>query len=220
MSDRPNVFIGSMDRVLMAMADHMPVHVVIASRGRLRNMRLEKQLRGSGTLWLEYTGREGFLEVIANIDDPGICAVAGFSWRLEQPFIDACELLVNIHPGDLLCCRGPQPIEAALYHRHTSLGVCAHIIDSEAMDAGPILHSDSLSVDPSKGYHWHKSQINHLTYKVTNRLMKRLAAGERPLGQHWDVDASHWYERLPREEVKAMVIAPCLADYYQQRSLN
>jgi methionyl-tRNA formyltransferase len=213
---RPHVFIGSYDKILAAMDQHLPVSTVIAPKGRLRNMRLEHRLRERGVNWLEVTGREEFMAAQAALPQPGYCSVSGLAWRIPQQLIDRSAAVFNFHPGDLLCCRGPDPIAAGLYHRHRELGACTHLIDSEDFDSGPLLERDLMPVSPGKGYNWHKLQLLQLLEQQADRLFAALARGDELCGKSWDVQASTWYPKLPKNILKALYTAPTMAGFQQK----
>ena len=209
-----NIFLGSMEWVLELMSRHLDVDLVIAPRGRLRNMRLEKRLRDGGTRWLTIDDAAQYRELIAGLQGINLCVVAGFSRRIDQATIDRCERIINFHPGDLLCCRGPQPLESALLAGHTQLGVCAHLIDSETMDAGPIVARSLFDVRPERGYQWHHSELQQHIAEVATVVFSTIAGGEPLPTRDWDVEASQWFERPPADELKRLYSAPSLARFY------
>ena len=210
---RPLVFLGTYDRILEAMDRHMPVNTVIAPRGSLRNMRLEHRLRERGVEWLEVTDREAFMALQSTLPDPGYCAVAGFSWRIPQSLIDRSKAVINFHPGDLFRCRGPQPIAAGLYYRHPELGACTHLIDSEAIDSGPMLERELVPVNPDRGYSWHKQQVMQLLTGQAERLFAALAGGAILEGHSWDVEASTWHPKLAPAVLQALYTTPSIAEF-------
>jgi methionyl-tRNA formyltransferase len=216
---RPNVFFGSYDQLLEAMDQHIAVDIVLAPKGRLRNMRLERRLRDRGVDWRELPDRETFLQCQQELGDLGYCGVGGFSWRISQSVIDASTLVINCHPGDLLVCRGPQPLAAALIEQHATLGACVHIIDSEAMDSGPLLARELMQVDPTKGYSWHKQQLMRLLADAAAQVFSRLAAGQPVVETAWAVEESHWHPQPEPELLKRLYMTPSLADFYQRSNL-
>jgi methionyl-tRNA formyltransferase len=211
---RANVFLGSLDHVLDRMDQILGVDIVLAPKGYLRNMRLERRLRDAGVDWWEVSSRDSFLEHLQNLAALDVCTVAGFSWKIPQSMIDKSEVIVNCHPGDLLVCRGPQPIETAVYHRHKTLGACVHLIDDEAMDSGPLLSRALMDVDVARDYRWHKQQLLRLQVEQAGIVFSRIQAGEPLQATLWDVSASNWYPRLPAEVLKKLYLARTLADFY------
>jgi methionyl-tRNA formyltransferase len=210
----PNAFLGSFDHVLDRMDQVLGVDIVLAPKGHLRNMRLERRLRDAGVDWREVSSRDSFLEHQQNLGALDVCTVAGFSWKIPQSMIDNSRVVVNCHPGDLLVCRGPQPIEAALYHRHETLGVCVHLIDGEEMDSGPLLTRALMSVDTARDYRWHQQQLLRLLVEQAGIVFSHIQAGEPLQATPWDVSASHWYPRLPAEVLKKLYLARTLADFH------
>jgi len=206
-------FIGSYDKVLESLDRHMQVSTVIAPRGRLRNMRLERRLRERGVSWIEVDGREDFLVAQAALGSLALAVVAGFSWKIPQSMIDRCSAVINAHPGDLLQCRGPDPIAAGLANNHTELGACLHLIDSEAMDAGPLLARATLPVEPARGFAWHREQVMQLLLGQCESVFSMLAAGAMPVPQPWAIAQSRWYPRLDLEQRKKLYMALSIAQF-------
>ncbi len=217
--DRPNVFFGSYHQLLEAMDQHLPVDIVLAPKGRLRNMRLERRLRDRGVDWRELPDRETFLQCQQELGTLGYCGVGGFSWRISQSVVDASVAVINCHPGDLLICRGPQPLAAALVEQHKTLGACVHVIDSEAMDSGPLLARELIQVDPAKGYSWHQQQVMQLLAATAAQVFSQLAAGQTVAETPWAVEESHWYPRPAPELLKQLYMTPSLAAFYRRSNL-
>jgi len=57
--------------------------------------------------------------------------------------------IINIHPSLLPIYRGPSPVEAAILNGDTKTGVSIMQLNAE-MDAGPIYHQTSISLDGSE----------------------------------------------------------------------
>jgi hypothetical protein len=211
---RPNIFLGSFDHILDTMDRVLGVDIVLAPKGRLRNMRLERRLRDAGVGWRELPNRESFVEQRADLGELGVCVVAGFSWMIPQSMIDSSRVVINCHPGDLLSCRGPQPIEAALYHRHEALGACVHLIGNEVMDSGPLLARELMPVDTKRDYRWHRQQLMQLLVRQAESVFGKYQAGASATATPWQLSASNWYPRPPAEVVKKLYLARTLGDFY------
>lgn len=210
-----NAFFGSYDKVLQAMDAHLPVQIVVSPRRTLRNMRLEQRLRARGVQWYDVADREEFSALLTRLPELHYCVVAGFSWMIPQLQIERSRAVINFHPGDLLRCRGPQPLAAALYHQHPHLGACAHLIDSQALDCGPLLARDLLTVEPQRDYSWHHQQLMQLLATQAGRVCSELASGVEPMGQAWAVEQSQWYPRLQPALLAQLYTAPTLARFWQ-----
>lgn len=211
---RPNIFLGSFDHVLALMDEVLGVDIVLAPKGHLRNMRLERRLRDAGVDWIELPDRDSFVEQQAELGELGLCTVAGFSWMIPQSIVDNSRAVINCHPGDLLTCRGPQPIEAALCQRHNTLGACVHLIDDEKMDSGPLLSRALMPVDSGRDYRWHKQAVMRLLVEQAGIVFKLYQAEDALVATPWDVSTSNWYPRLPTEVLKQLYLARSLADFY------
>ena len=195
------------------MRTHLSVGQVLAQRGRLRNLRLQAELVGRGVAWHELRSRAEFEDVLATIGDVNLCLVAGFSYILPQTLIDRCRDVVNFHPGIIQQCRGPQPVAAAILRGHSRFGVTAHRIDSEAIDAGPILAQRSLDIDYSRSYDANYTRIKALMVELAEELLPAYAQSEWPLGEHWLAEDAAYYPRVAVEQITALVRAPNLSNW-------
>jgi len=57
---------------------------------------------------------------------------------------------INVHPGLLPDLRGPFPVLWAMIRAHEVIGVTVHGIDSDALDAGPVLLQKIVPFDPAE----------------------------------------------------------------------
>ena len=193
------------------MRTQLPVARVITEKGRLRNLRLQAELQGRGVGWDELRDRAEFEAVLQTIGKINLCLVAGFSYILPQGMIDRCRDVVNIHPGILQQCRGPQPVAAAILRGHPRFGVTAHRIDSQAIDAGPILAQRSLDIDYSKSYGVNYARVKALMVELVEDLLPAYTQAEWPTGESWVADEAAYFPRASNEEIAALVKAPTLA---------
>jgi methionyl-tRNA formyltransferase len=214
MTAKLNLFLGSVDRVLASMSERIPVAAVVAPRGRLRNLRLQKKLVQEGTQWIEIASRADFLQAVAPFEEIGLVAVAGFSWRINADVIARSQQIVNFHPGDIFKCRGPQPLESSLINGFGNIGVTAHVIDSEEMDSGPVLHRNTAEINPDKGYSWHKHLSNDMLRAVADKVFDAVSGNQDLPPESWDVEQSTWYPREHHDVLKALYCAPRLSDFY------
>ncbi len=206
-----NVFLGTFDGVLAAMSAHMDVGQVRSQQGKLRNARLERSLREGGTEWDELSARADFDRWAEQQGPINLCVVAGFGYILKQDFIDRCATVINVHPGLLQQCRGPQPVAAAIQARHDQFGVSVHRIDSEQIDAGPIIEQRALPIDYTRSYQVNYQRIKQLMADLIQDLFSRHGDGEWPAGSAWQPGENSYLQRLPAEQLAALVRAPNLS---------
>jgi methionyl-tRNA formyltransferase len=77
---------------------------------------------------------------------------AGCGLLFSQAVIDSCARVVNFHPGDLFTCRGKHPLPFAILKKLPQMCFSAHGIDSEKIDAGPLIAQLFLPIDYSASY--------------------------------------------------------------------
>jgi len=77
---------------------------------------------------------------------------AGCGLLFAQSVIDACTRVVNFHPGDLFTCRGRHPLPFAILKKLPQMCISAHFIDSEKIDAGPLITRIFLPIDYDASY--------------------------------------------------------------------
>jgi len=206
-----NLFLGTFDEVLTAMRSHLPVDRVVSQRGRLRNLRLRAELQAQGVPWDELVSREDFDDLLAGIGEVELCVVAGFSYILPQSLIDRCRDVVNFHPGIIQHCRGPQPVAAAILRGHARFGVTLHRIDSEAIDAGPILAQRSLDIDYSRGYAANYARIKRAMAALAEEMLPAYRETAWPSGEAWAVSDAAYFPRAGAEQIAALAAAPTLS---------
>jgi methionyl-tRNA formyltransferase len=77
---------------------------------------------------------------------------AGCGLLFPQAVIDVCVQVVNFHPGDLFTCRGKHPLPFAILKKLSQMCISAHCIDSEKIDAGPLIARFFMPIDYSTSY--------------------------------------------------------------------
>jgi len=205
-----NVFLGTFDGVLAAMSEHMDVAQVRSQHGKLRNARLQHKLQQQGVDWQELDTRADFDNWIAAQGSIKLCVVAGFSYILPRSLISSCATVINFHPGLLQQCRGPQPVAAAIEAGHQDFGVSVHRIDSEAIDAGPIIEQRIIPINYGTSYGANYQSIKAVMAAVGQEVFCRYGDGEWPAGSTWLVREEAYLPRLSSEQLVDLVKAPTL----------
>jgi methionyl-tRNA formyltransferase len=195
------------------MNQHMPVAQVRSQHGKLRNARLQHVLREQGVDWQELRQRAEFDNWIEAQGEINLCVVAGFSYILPQCFIDRCSTVINFHPGLLHQCRGPQPVAAAIDAAHQDFGVSIHRIDSEAIDAGPIIIQKSIAINYQVSYAANYRSIKTLMATLADQVFAGYRDDVWPSGTAWQVREDAYLPRLPKERLLDLIMAPSLVDW-------
>lgn len=108
-------------------------------------------------------GRDFIEQIIAQRRSQGggqlLLVSAMFNQRLSAELlgIDGLEC-INLHPGRLPEYRGAEPVLPALLNGELQCEVSLHQTISE-LDAGPVLQSQTVSVDRSRSLYWHNVQL-------------------------------------------------------------
>ena len=209
-----NLFLGTFDRVLRAMHDTLPVAAVVSERHSLQNMRLQDSLREAGSAWFEIYSRQEFEAVLQQHQQAiDLCVVAGFSHILPQHFIDRCNTIINFHPGIVQLCRGPHPVGNAILRGHSRFGVTVHLIDSEAIDAGPILRQRYLDIDYSRTYGSNYRTLLEAVAEVADELLPLYGTSEWPRGDTWQSQKEAYQPRLTKAQNQELAGAVNLSAY-------
>lgn len=146
-----NVFIGHYPQVLDAFHRLHPVNHIIIESGKSAAKEV-----------IEYAEAKQIpLSPVANspeIDDlfremkVDKAVVASFGLILRKATIQACRRIINFHPGDIELFRGRHPLPQTILNGWPEMAISAHLIDSESIDAGPILGRLLLPIDYNSSY--------------------------------------------------------------------
>jgi methionyl-tRNA formyltransferase len=204
------VFLGTFDGVLEALAEYMHVDQVVSQQGKLRNAKLQWRLQNSGVQWGDVGNRAEFDQWVERQGRIDLCVVAGFSYILRQPFLDKCGCVINFHPGLLHQCRGPQPVAAAILSGHAEYGVSVHRIDSEAIDAGPIIETRTMPIDYNKTYARNYQAIKSAMAGLAGDLFARHGAKDWPQGENWRASDEAYFPRFSALKLAELARAPNL----------
>ena len=105
--------------------------------------------------YLDTINKPEGLETIRDTQ-PDLILSIRFGKILKQPVIDIPSAgVINLHSGLLPQYQGVMATFHALNNGDTIIGSTLHRIDSAAIDAGPILALNSVSVNPERSYLWH-----------------------------------------------------------------
>jgi methionyl-tRNA formyltransferase len=87
---------------------------------------------------------------IVRAHSPDVTIVVNFDQILRRPLIDVAPGgVVNVHPSLLPGFRGPCPVFHAMAAGRHDLGVTVHLIDSDQIDAGPVIAQASVAREPA-----------------------------------------------------------------------
>ncbi|HIJ93676.1 MAG TPA: hypothetical protein HPP84_09935 [Rhodospirillaceae bacterium] len=202
-----NVFLGAYREVLEVAAATVGVDLVIVEDKETsadcvqfseeRGVRLKKLRRGEDLA-------ESFPEKV------DLAVIMGFTRLLKEPLIRRCGTVVNFHPGIVEVNRGRHGLLTAALKGHGMMGVTCHLIDSEEIDAGPIIAQVRLPIDYGRDF-----DANHARLRKTLKPLARLVLEEyRERGTVtallWTPDADSYHPPLSPDELRRVLEAPSL----------
>lgn len=153
MARLPAVFMGHFVEVLRSVDRHTDLAAVIGEEGKtpasVRAYCVQRSLP------LHHVTNSAELAALF-VDREELCGrtffSAGCGVLFPQTVIDTCARVVNFHPGDLFTCRGRHPLPFAILKKLPQMCISAHCIDSEKIDAGPLIARLFLSINYNVSY--------------------------------------------------------------------
>lgn len=109
-----------------------------------------------------------FQKYVESID---LLVVSGCGIILSNDFIKHCGYIVNIHSGLLPECRGRQPLVAAIRNHHEFMGVTAHLITNQKIDAGPVIAKMALPINYDADYKHNSDLLQQAEISVLNIVL-------------------------------------------------
>ncbi len=202
-----NVFLGTYREVLEAASETVGVELVIVEDKQTsadciqfseeRGVRLKKPRRGEDLA-------ESFPERV------DLAVIMGFTRLLKEPLIRRCGTIINFHPGIVEVNRGRHGLLTAALKGHGMMGVTCHLVDSEEIDAGPIIAQVRLPIDYGRDF-----DANHARLRKTLKPLARLVLEEyrersTVTALPWTPDADSYHPPLTPDELRRVLEAPSL----------
>lgn len=142
-----------------------------------------------------------------------VLVVAGFAYRLPIEVIQRFKWVINMHPGDLFTNRGATPMATDILQKNPFLTVSIHLIDSERLDAGPLISLTRFPTRYDKNYLFNQSLADQHGGLLLIEVLNRLKAGQDVGAMPWVPKAGSYQPRVPADILNSMVNAPTLQDY-------
>ena len=158
----------------------------------------------------EYAKSCGFSVIRGKASEPRVAdfiaeAKPDLLWITDYRYLLPAHLLciaplgtINLHPSLLPSYRGRAPINWAILHGETELGLTAHFVD-EGMDSGDIIEQEyfELSVDEDVGDAL--SKLIPLYAAVSSRILKNLQTGNIVRRKQDDSRSTYFPARKPED---------------------
>jgi methionyl-tRNA formyltransferase len=152
----------------------------LARRAGWRSLSLRELARRAGAAYLE-TGAPNRADVVERVADyaPDLIITAGFDRILRAPLIAVPRHgVINIHGSLLPDHRGVFPVFWSLRHAAPALGVSVHVIDSEEVDAGPLLDQRAVAPRPGETLMALDARVFRLGAALALRAIASIEAGQ------------------------------------------
>lgn len=193
-----NVFMGQYDIVLEEILNHVKIDLVIVE-DKNSNKKVISLCVKNG---IPYQIIKGYVEITACLSYSvliDLCFVASFGIILKNDFITKCNHIVNFHPGDIDVCRGRHPLPAAILNRHKSMGITVHLVDSEKIDAGPVIAKMLIPIEYDESYRSNEERLLEALRVVARYVVEDYAKNGKFASYEWDANISGYYDPLQKE---------------------
>ena len=149
----PSIFIGHFFEALQAIHAHTDLAAVIGEKGEISESIKAFCMENNLPLTIVENSDEltFFFQKRPELHGRTLFS-AGCGILFSQKVIDSCSLVVNFHPGDIFTCRGKHPLPFAILKKLPLMAMTAHVIDSEKIDAGPLIAQIFLPIDYTASY--------------------------------------------------------------------
>lgn len=145
-----------------------------------------------------------------------LCIVASFGLILKNDFINRCDVLINIHPGNFKDCRGRHPLPFAIIKRLENMTITAHLIDSEEIDAGPVIAEFNTPIDYETSYESNYKRLRLLLEPITSYIFNQLSTNI--YSKRVNIENSKYNKRLSNEQLSEILSAQKLKDINYESS--
>lgn len=147
-------------------------------------------------------------EAFESID---LTVVASFGLILKNEYIRKNRYIVNFHPGDIPACRGRHPLPCAIKYRHEFMGITAHLIQNEKIDAGPICHKVLLPIDYTDSYKGNEKRLLSVLPMMVEKIISEFLRTDGLTAVAVKSDGNY-YRPLTGEELDRIFNAKTLGD--------
>ncbi|HRY85840.1 MAG TPA: formyltransferase family protein [Candidatus Omnitrophota bacterium] len=206
-----NLFMGTFETVLSEVINFIPIDCILAEDkpASAKVVALGKKLGLEVRMFRTYD------ELVAQTGDfkkIGICFIAGFGTILRNDFIQKCDAVVNMHLGDVADCRGRHPLPTAILRKDRMMTATIHLIDSEKIDAGPILGKTSLPIDYDKNYTANEIELLKAAVQLTREVLNQYKRTGSFRGQPWKAPDGSYQPKVPSETLERVFRARTLKE--------
>lgn len=209
--DMKHVFMGQYCGVLAAMHRQIGVNLVVCEKRNYQGSEIEEFVIDNHLQLLCVENRDELTELFSSKNlKPSIVIVASFGLLLEQSVIDSCREIINFHPGDIYTCRGRHPLPFAILRGDEYCSITVHKIDSEMIDAGPVVAQIRIPIDYARDYEFQSNRLLGYLSALTEDVCSQYKETGHVFALKWDVKSSQYCDSLDRDVLGRIMSVPSL----------
>ena len=210
-----NVFMGHYDIVLEEILNHVNIDLAIVEN-KDSNREVVHLCERNGIPFRIIKNYGEMVSCMSEVPLINLCFVASFGIILKDDFIRRCNHIINFHPGDVAICRGRHPLPTAILNHHETMGITVHFIDSEAIDAGPIIAKMMIPIAYNESYKYNESRLLAALRYIARYVVEDYARNGRFTSYDWRATGSDYYPPLEKDILDKIVHSKCLRELGDQ----
>ncbi len=156
----------------------------------------------------------------SEIAGASLLLMASFGRLLRGSTIEAVDTILNFHPGIIQTCRGRHPLPCAVLRGDPLMGITCHQVDSEAIDAGPIVAQVQLAVDYDADYAANDARLRAALPGLANLVLSQYARHGRCHAAPWRPAPGSYLPALDRSTLQHVLSATRLRDLVREKPFH
>lgn len=149
-----------------------------------------------------------------------LLVMASFGRLLRRSTIEAIDTIVNFHPGIIQTCRGRHPLPCAILRGDPLMGITCHQVDSEAVDAGPIVAQVQLAIDYDADYAANDARLRAALPGLARLVFTQYAQLGRCVGACWRPAPGSYLSALDESTLKHVFTVKRLRELVPEKTLH
>ncbi len=141
------------------------------------------------------------------------CFVANFGIILSEKVIHSFRKVINFHTGDIITCRGRHPLHFAILAKLPTMGVTAHFINSEEIDAGPIIAQIAIPINYNLTFHGNEKIMLSTLESFCRMVLSLISSSDFAPWAWFDTNPSGYNRRLDNETLISVYSSACLKEF-------
>ena len=141
-----------------------------------------------------------------------LLVMASFGRLLDASTVHAIGTVLNFHPGIIQTCRGRHPLPSAILRGDSMMGVTCHVVDSAAIDAGPIVAQIQMPIDYGASYAENDARLRRSLRGLVRTVLGEYSQTGRVVALPWTPAKGTYLPPVDGEVFCRLFAAKQLAD--------